>query len=191
MFFLVSATVITATMLLTLGVGAGEAQAPSPSGRAVDAKLTVKIKTALWVDQRFFGKQIRVDTVDAVATLRGKVDSDETKTAAADIAQRTEGVAEVRNELQVVPPAERAQVDASDLAISRAMEQQLKRDPQLQLAVIDARVDAGIVVLSGQVPDPEVGARAAELARGVPGVRSVHNALISRQPVAAPESRVR
>src|SRR5712691_2790215 len=94
MFFLVSATVITATMLLTLGVGAGEAQAPSPSGRAVDAKLTVKIKTALWVDQRFFGKQIRVDTVDAVATLRGKVDSDETKTAAADIAQRTEGVAE-------------------------------------------------------------------------------------------------
>jgi osmotically-inducible protein OsmY len=179
MSFLIGATTITMIMLFAVGVGSSEAQTPSPPDRVVDAKLTVKITTALLADQRFSGKQISVVTIGAATTLRGKVDSEETRGAAADIARRVEGVGEVRNELQVVPPLERAKVDANDLAISRAIEQQFKRDPQLQVVVIDTHVDAGIVTLSGQVPSPEIVARAADLASSAPGVRSVKNELSS------------
>jgi hyperosmotically inducible protein len=141
--------------------------------------LTVKINTVLWSDLRFPGKLISVDTRDGVVTLRGKVDSGETKKAADDIIGRLEGVKEVRNELQIVPPERRAEVDARDQAIARALDAKFKQDPQLQDAVIDARVDAGAVTLSGQVRHAAARSRAVELARAVPGVRSVRNELTS------------
>ena len=139
----------------------------------------MKINTALWSDLRFPGKLIGVDTQDGVVTLRGKVDSGETKKAADDIIGRLEGVKEVRNELQIVPPERRAEVDARDQAIARALDAKFKQDPQLQNAVIDTRVDAGAVTLSGQVRNAAARSRAVELARAVPGVRSVRNELIS------------
>jgi hyperosmotically inducible protein len=170
---------VAAIVLLTLGVTRGSAQATVANSNVADSKLTVKIDTALWSDLRFWGKQISVETERGVVTLRGKVDSEETKKVAAEIVRRIEGVKQVRNELEVVPPERRAEVDARDQAIARALEEQLKQDPQLQNAVIDARVDAGVVTLRGQVPGPAASSRAVELARGVPGVRSVKNELSS------------
>lgn len=172
---------VAVIVLLTLGVARGFAQAPVANSHVADSRLTVKIDTALWSDLRFWGKQISVEAERGVVTLRGKVDSEETKKAAAEIVRRIEGVTQVRNELEVVPSARRAEVDARDQAIARALEEQLKRDPQLQNAVIDARVDAGVVTLRGQVRSPAAGSRAAELARAAPGVRSVRNELSSAQ----------
>jgi len=174
---------VTAIVLLTLvlGVARGSAQAPMANSNVADSRLTVKIDTALWSDLRFWGKQISVETELGVVTLRGKVDSEETKKMAAEIARRIEGVKQVRNELQIVPHERRAEVDARDQAIARALEEQFKRDPQLQNAVIDARVDAGVVTLRGQVRSPAASARAVELARAAPGVRSVKNELSSAQ----------
>ncbi len=170
---------VTAIVLLTLGVARGSAQAPVANSNVADSKLTVKIDTALWSDLRFWGKQISVETERGVVTLRGKVDSEETKKAAAEIVRRIEGVKQVRNELEVVPRERRAEVDARDQAIARELEEQFKQDPQLQNAVIDARVDAGVVTLRGQVRSPAASSRAVELARAVPGVRSVKNELSS------------
>jgi len=96
-----------------------------------------------------------------------------------DIIGRLEGVKEIRNQLQIVPPERRAEVDARDQAIARALDVKLKEDPQLQDAVIDTRVDAGLVTLSGQVRNAAARSRAVELARAVPGVRSVRNELTS------------
>jgi osmotically-inducible protein OsmY len=172
-------TLVAAFVLLTLGVARGFAQAPIANSNVADSRLTVKIDTALWSDLRFMGKQISVETERGVVTLRGKVDSEETKNAAAEIVRRIEGVKQVRNELEVVPRERRAEVDARDQTIARALEEQLKQDPQLQNAVIDARVDAGVVTLRGQVQSPAASSRAGELARGVPGVRSVKNELSS------------
>jgi len=166
------------TLLVTV-VSHGSAQAPPPNRNVADSRLAVKINTALWSDLRFPGKLISVDTQDGVVTLRGKVDSEETKKTADDIIGRLEGVKEVRNELQIVPPERRAEVDARDQAIARALDAKFKQDPQLQDAVIDARVDAGAVTLSGQVRNAAARSRAVELARAVPGVRSVRNELTS------------
>jgi osmotically-inducible protein OsmY len=168
---------VAATTLLVMTVSAGSAQVASPNKNVMDSRLAVKINTALWNDLR--GRQISVDTQDGVVTLRGKIDSEETKRAAGDSIGRLEGVKEVRNELQVVPPDRRAEVDAKDEAIARALDARFKQDPQLQDAVIGVRVDAGVVTLSGQVRGAATSSRAVELARGVPGVRSVRNELTS------------
>lgn len=42
---------------------------------------------------------------------------------------------------------------------------------------MDVRTDAGVVTLTGQVPTISASAKASEMARGVPGVRSVKNEL--------------
>ena len=165
--------------LLAVIVSQGSAQTPPPNRNVTDSRLAVQVNTALWSDLRFPGRQISVDAQDGVVTLRGKVDSEETKKASDDIIRRLEGVKEIRNQLQVVPPERRAEVDAQDHAITRALDARLKEDPQLKDAVIDTRVDAGVVTLSGQVRNAAARSRAVELARAVQGVRSVRNELTS------------
>jgi len=87
----------------------------------------------------------------------------------------------VRNELQVVVPAERKQVDTDDKAITSMVEQRLKTDPQLKGAKINARVDSGIVTLTGEVKSLMVSSRASEVLSNVPGVRAVRNDLTYEQ----------
>jgi hyperosmotically inducible periplasmic protein len=110
-----------------------------------------------------------------VVHLRGKVDSAEAKTAAGDIAKGIDGVKSVKNDLQVVAPTARKAVDASDSDIAKAVGTRLSKDTQLKKA--DVRTDAGVVTLAGQLPTIGASAKASEMARGVPGVKSVKNEL--------------
>jgi hyperosmotically inducible periplasmic protein len=143
-----------------------------------DDWLTVKVQTAFYRDQRFLGRRLAVEAMGGVVTLRGKVDSDQDRAAAVEIARSFDGVREVRNELTVVPPALRAQVEAKDGEIDRLLKDRLKRDPRLHDERIDTRVDAGVVTLTGEVNSSAAGAQAFELARGVPGVREVRSELV-------------
>lgn len=168
--------VVLAALMLTGAMG-------DPSYRPnLDPKsddwLTVKVQTAFYRDQRFLGRRLAVETAGGVVTLRGKVDSDQDRAAAAEIVRSFDGVKEVKNALTVVPPALRPQVEAMDGQIDRLLKDRLKRDPRLQDERIDTRVDAGVVTLTGEVNSSAAGARASELARGVPGVREVKNELV-------------
>src|SRR3990167_2826807 len=71
-----------------------------------DSWLTAKTKIALFADDRIKGGQVSVETVNGEVSLRGKVDSDDAKAAAASIAQAVEGVKRVRNDLKGVPPGD-------------------------------------------------------------------------------------
>ena len=64
---------------------------------------------------------------------------------------------------------------ASDEDITRLVEDRLSKDARLKK--VDVRTDGGAVTLTGAVPSIGASARASELARGVPGVRSVKNEL--------------
>jgi osmotically-inducible protein OsmY len=140
-----------------------------------DSWLTAKTKIALFADERVKGRQVSVETVNASVTLRGKVDSDEAKMAAASVTQAVEGVKSVRNDLQVVPPGDRKLTEISDKEITSQVEGRLSKDAQLKK--VDVRTDGGAVILTGAVPSIGASARASELARDVPGVRSVKNEL--------------
>jgi hyperosmotically inducible periplasmic protein len=151
-------------------------------GAAQDAKtgisdswLTGKTKIALFGDDRIKGGQVSVETINGVVSLRGKVDSDNAKAAAASVAQAVEHVKSVRNDLQVVPPGGRKVIDISDKDITRQVEGRLWKDAQLKR--VDVRTDGGAVILTGAVSSIGASARASELARGVPGVRMVKNEL--------------
>jgi osmotically-inducible protein OsmY len=164
-----------AALLLAAAPAAAQTLADTSRG---DEWATVKIQTALYRDLRLRGRHLTVNTVESVVTLRGKVDSDEAKAAAAEMARSVDGVKSVRNKLQVVPAAERAEVDARDAEILRVLKEKLKQDPELKDELIEARVDASAVTLLGEVGNKDSSARASELAQAVPGVRSVMNELV-------------
>jgi hyperosmotically inducible protein len=145
-----------------------------------DTWITSKTKIALYADERVKGTQINVDTMKGGAVhLRGKVDSAEAKAAAGDIAKGIEGVQSVKNDLQVVAPSNRKMVDAKDEDISKAVETRFSRDAQLKK--VDVRIDAGVATLTGEVPSITAAAKASEMARNTPGVKSVKNELTVRQ----------
>lgn len=66
-----------------------------------DATLTAEIKTKLFANGETGGFQINVDTERNAVTLSGTVDSSAEKDLAGEIAGMVEGVASVRNNLQV------------------------------------------------------------------------------------------
>jgi osmotically-inducible protein OsmY len=55
-------------------------------------------------------------------------------------------------------------------------------------AKIDAKVDAGVVILTGEVKSIDTSARASEIARSVPGVRYVKNDLTFARSSLEPSS---
>jgi len=139
-----------------------------------DSWLTAKTKIALFADERVKGNQISVETIDGRVTLRGKVDSDPAKAAAASVAAQVEGVKTVKNDLQVVPPGDRKAVDISDDAITQQVQGGLAKDARL--GKVDVRTDGGVVSLTGAVPSIDASARASEIAWAA-SARPVKNAL--------------
>jgi hyperosmotically inducible periplasmic protein len=140
-----------------------------------DSWLTAKTKIALYSDERVKGRQISVETVHRTVRLRGKVDSDEARTAATSIAEGIEHVTAVKNDLEVVAIEDRKATDVSDKDITSQVEARFSTTTQL--TEIDVRTDGGLVTLTGAAPSIGASARASELARGVPGVRAVRNEL--------------
>jgi len=140
-----------------------------------DSWITSKTKITLFADDRVKGRQVHVETQNGVVMLRGKVDSAEAKSAAAEVAKGIDGVKNVKNELQVVAPSQRTEVTADDNAIAKSVQNKLKADPQLKSAKVE--VNNGVVSLSGEVKNIGASAKASEVARSVAGVRSVKNDL--------------
>lgn len=174
---LVAAAPLTAGAADTMDKAADKTKSAAQGAKTAvtDSWVTSKTKIALFSDDRVKGSQVHVETNGGVVHLRGKVDSAEAKTAAADVAQGIEGVKSVKNDLQVVSPTARKTVDAKDSDITKAVETKLGRDADLKK--IDVRADAGVVTLTGEVPTITASAKASEMARNVDGVRSVKNQL--------------
>jgi hyperosmotically inducible periplasmic protein len=147
------------------------------TGASKDAWLTAKTMIALYSDDRVSGSSINVDTQNGTVVLRGKVGSADEKRVAEEVTRSIDGVGTVKNELQVVSPSERKMVNAKDSDLKDSVQRQIKQDTRLKESDIEVRVDAGVVTLMGDVKDIGARARASEVARSVPGVRSVKNDL--------------
>ena len=142
-----------------------------------DSWITTKTKTKLIADGRTKARRITVDTTDGVVSLLGKVGSNEERIAAEEIAKNVKGVRGVKNALQIVPDTARKTVDAKDDEIEKAVMDRLKKDQPLKEADIKVRSDAGVVTLTGKVPDSRVKNRAGDVTRQIPGVKMVRNEL--------------
>ena len=70
-----------------------------------DTEITAKVKHALHENKLTHASTVHVHTTAGVVTLTGSVPSPDISTAAQTVAQQTEGVKEVRNELRMTPTA--------------------------------------------------------------------------------------
>ena len=152
-----------------------------------DSWLTAKTKIALAADSRVKGRQIEVETTGGRVMLRGKVDSDMAKRAAEGITAGLDGVKSVKNDLEVVALSTRDAVEEKDEAITArvkehiAKDSQLMKDSRVKDADINVQTNAGVVSLTGEVPDITTSAQASWTTRQVPGVKSVKNDLTVKE----------
>lgn len=94
------------TILLSFMLAMTSACSTSPTSRPIgvaveDTTITTKIKAALAADPDVKGRDVQVETYRGTVQLSGFVDSPENIRRAADIARRTDGVREVKNDLIV------------------------------------------------------------------------------------------
>ena len=74
--------------------------------RAVkDTTITAEVKTALKQDKEVGSSEIHVSTTAGVVTLKGKVPSPDMAAHAAQVAEQSNGVKSVNNQLMVVSSA--------------------------------------------------------------------------------------
>jgi hyperosmotically inducible periplasmic protein len=81
--------------------GGGADEATTEERDRPDAWVTTKVKSKLATDMDVRARDVNVDTEDSVVTLSGVVRSRQEAEEAERLARETEGVQEVRNELQV------------------------------------------------------------------------------------------
>ena len=146
-----------------------------------DAWVTAKTRIALFANARIKGREINVETSQGSVLIRGKVDSDAAKRAAEEIAKGIEGVKSVKNDLQVIAPSKREAIDDKDEAITTRVNAQIEMDSHLKKAGIAVQTFAGVVSLSGEVPDFMTSAQASWTAWRVPGVKLVKNDLTVKE----------
>ena len=143
------------------------------SEAASDAWITSATKLRLLADSETPALDINVDTTNAQVTLFGMVPSAKAKAAAEADARKVKGVRGVTNDLQVVASAKQDQAAAKDADVKKAVEQALQRRQADTGDDIDVDVKAGVVRLTGTVPNQGARVTAATAARATPGVKAV------------------
>jgi len=168
-----------------------------------DAWLTTKIQSKFVGDREIKATDINVSSHDGVVTLKGRVLNDPMRTLAVAIAQNTDGVRQVVDQLnvEIAPPvparaqnaatpdavattgtagntARPATVPASDDArITSSIQSKYFMDERIKGRHIDVATDGGVVTLNGEVGDETERAEALLLARTTEGVKRVEDSL--------------
>ena len=150
-----------------------------------DLWITSATKMKLAADSRTPATEINVDSRDGVVTLFGMVPSQESKSAAAEIARDVTGVKRVENQVEVVPSKKSDMVQARDEEIQEGVKKALNDRGEQENARIDVEVKNGVVQLKGTVPTWQRNLSAVYVARSVTGVQSVRNELTVKAPNAA------
>jgi len=140
-----------------------------------DLWITSATKMKLAADSRTPATEINVDTTGGVVTLFGMVPTQESKSAAQEIAKGVSGVKQVENKLEVVAAKQQDKVQARDEDVLANVKQALKDGGNQDNATIGVEVSNGVVRLTGTVPTWERSLSAVFSARSVQGVRSVRN----------------
>jgi hyperosmotically inducible protein len=141
---------------------------------ASDIWITSAVRVSLLADSNVPGLEIDLDSWNGVVTLFGIVSSQDAKGAAEADALKVNGVKRVVNELQVVPSAKQAAVNASDGELQRTVRKALDEH---EFRDVGLEVRNGVARLTGTVPTGARNLEAAVLARSVPGVRAVQDDL--------------
>jgi osmotically-inducible protein OsmY len=146
-----------------------------------DLWVTTKIQAKYFVDDEVRARDIDVDTRGGVVTLRGTVDSYAIRRQAVALARNTEGVREVRDELQVDPSLVEEEQDLAvgidDAWIATKIQSKYFLDTDVKGRTIDVSVADGVVALTGSVESDAQRKTAEQIAGETEGVAEVRNEL--------------
>ena len=94
------ATLVCLTLALVLALGACSSTR-TPGTQVDDAAITAAVKAKLAADMEINPFNIDVDTNEGVVTLQGRVDKEEARSKAEQLARETDGVSRVVNLVKV------------------------------------------------------------------------------------------
>jgi hyperosmotically inducible periplasmic protein len=145
------------------------------------------------VEARFYGNanvpnQIRVSTDEGVVTLRGRVENEQAESEAVRLAQRVDGVRDVRSEITVVDAAQASDRTDRDPArdetgavesawITTKIQAKYFMDRDIKARNIDVTTRNGVVTISGTVENEAQRQEALRLARDTEGAIDVRDGL--------------
>ena len=88
------------------GDASAKADTKAKDGKSPDAMITGKVKTGFIKDKIVRSRNYNVDTKDGVVTVKGKARTQAELDRALEIAKKTEGVKDVKNEVQLMASAD-------------------------------------------------------------------------------------
>lgn len=163
-------------LILSMGLVAGSAVLADDTANKSDATLTASVKSALIGNDATKARQINVETRGGVVQLSGFVDSAAAKSAAETTASNVEGVTRVENKLLIRDADRSTGQTVDDTVIAAKVKGEIAGKAGLGTASdVNVEVNSGVVELSGFVATADEKAKAAELARGINGVKDVRN----------------
>jgi hyperosmotically inducible periplasmic protein len=151
-----------------------------------DSWLTTKIQAQFFADDDIKARYINVTSDDGIVTLKGRVDDQNARTQAVQIATNTDGVTRVVDQLVVgpVPTAGEIAEQTNSAWITTQIQARFFADTGIRGREIGVATNDGVVTLSGHVDDQQEKERAVAIARGIEGVTRVDDRLLV-QPAAA------
>lgn len=157
---------------------------PTLSQRFDDATLTATVKSKLLWNSSTEGLDVDVDTKNGVVSLSGEAQSAEAKELAGRLADNTDGVRKVVNNLKVSgkpstaakaqDSADKAGTAITDAWITSKVKSSYLYSRNLDGLDISVETKGGLVNLSGVVNTPAEKDLAIEVANNIRGVRSVN-----------------
>lgn len=152
--------------------------APRTAGVVIDdAAITASIKTKLTFEKDTKARQINVETQKGIVQLNGFVDSSAARSEAEKIAADTDGVKQVRNNLEVRSADRPAGEVVDDAMLTGKVEAALAADKRTSALRVDIETHEGEVQLSGFARNQAEKDAAVAVARAVTGVRKVTNSI--------------
>lgn len=179
-----------------------EPQAYETAEARTDSGITTAVQARYYADDTIRNRNVDVTTENGVVTLRGTVDSEQSKQKAQQLAQNVAGVTRVENQIQVqseerpaattgttaeTRPAESAEGPADIDAgwISTKIQAQYFMNPELKPWNIDVTSSStGVVTLSGEIDNATDKQQAVKIAQNTEGVTRVEDNLRVRGETA-------
>ncbi len=157
-----------------------------------DSIITTKVKGKLLKDKATRADNIEIETVDGVVNLTGTARSKAKAARAVTLARQVKGVKSVKNNIQMAAGDTAAATDKNmdkastadhrrsnqpvkDTTITTKVKAKFVEDSTVSATDIHVKTINGVVNLTGNAKSRDESSKAAEIARGVDGVKSVSN----------------
>jgi osmotically-inducible protein OsmY len=143
-----------------------------------DAWLVTKAKLALAYHRNIDASATQMTASDGVVTLSGRVASAAQKALTGNIVENVDGVKEVKNELQVLPPAGKHKTLAEkidDASVTAQVKAVLLGHRGTHMLSTRVKTDLGVVHIRGEARDAAEKELVTRLVADVRGVRRIDN----------------